>query len=185
YRYRAWIKMVYNFLIGLCLILSSIYGLSNELYIGDKDINHQITLQEIKSLLKQYSYVNIKKESVHHRMISDIHAFSVVDMKVLQTIITDHRTIISYLINYLHNNSVNPTFVADAIRNHHSKTDPILTSWRDLIDLFFMSIFIGYLIHLWMYHVGFRPCNRCLSFLSKFLFVRFHKRQEFEQQQNP
>ncbi|CAF1444054.1 unnamed protein product [Rotaria sordida] len=176
--------MVYNFFIGLCLILSSIYGITANISANRTDgCEHQITLQRIKSLLKQYSCVNIKKESDYHRMIPNIYAFSV-DMKVLQTIITDHRTLISYLINYLHNNSVNATFVADAIRNHHSKTGPILTSWRDLIHLFFMSIFIGYLIHLWMYHVGFRPCNRCLSFLSKFLFVRFYKRQEFEQQQN-
>ncbi len=37
------------------------------------------------------------------------------------------------MINYLINNSINATFIAEAIRDHHSRTGPTLTSWRDLI----------------------------------------------------
>ncbi len=80
------------------------------------------------------------------------------DIHALQTKINDHRTMINYLIN----NSINATFVVHAINNHHSETGPILTSWRDLIDLFFISFLIAYFTYFLLCRTGFSPCDKVL-----------------------
>ncbi|CAF2782386.1 unnamed protein product [Rotaria sp. Silwood2] len=190
--------MGYNFFINLCLILSCIYGLSNELYLGINDIHeivstnvssnltngyqHQMILQEVKNLFEQYPWKIIKKGNDHHRKTSDIHSLRI-DIQVLQRIIKDQRMMISDLIDYINNNSANVTFITDAIHNHHSQARRILTTWRNLIDLFLISIFIGYIIYLHLYRVGFNPCILFLSYFSKRSIGHPHQRQELQEQE--
>ncbi|CAF1506335.1 unnamed protein product [Adineta steineri] len=90
-----------------------------------------MTLKQIVILLtKQPCAQIIEKEDQRQVNKRNTDAGNV-DIHALQTTINDHRTMINYLIN----NSINATYVSDAITNHHSKTGPILNSWRDIIDL--------------------------------------------------
>jgi hypothetical protein len=66
------------------------------------------------------------------------------------------------MINYLINNSINATFVAEAICDHHSRTGPTLTSWRDLVDLFFLSLVLLILIYFLLGRAGFTLCDNAL-----------------------
>ncbi|CAF1665257.1 unnamed protein product, partial [Rotaria magnacalcarata] len=75
------------------------------------------------------------------------------DIHALQTTINDHRTMIYYLIN----NSMNATYVTNAISSHHSNTGPILTTWRELIDAFVITLCMGFFIYLLMCHAACSP----------------------------
>jgi len=86
------------------------------------------------------------------------------------------------MIGYLINNTINATFVADATNNHHSRTGPKLTSWRDLVDFFLGLVFIV-LIYLLLCRAGFTPCDNALSFLFQPVFTRFQRRKQQEEQQ--
>ncbi|CAF4766413.1 unnamed protein product [Rotaria sp. Silwood2] len=101
-----------------------------------------------------------------------------VDVHALQTTINDHRTMINYLIN----NSINATFVSDAISTHYSGSGPILTSWRDLIDLICIILFIGFIVYFLLSRAGFNPCNTCCSFFWKCLFPNMHEQKNQQQQ---
>ncbi|CAF1306788.1 unnamed protein product [Rotaria sordida] len=101
-----------------------------------------------------------------------------VDIKALQTIINDHRTMINYLVN----NSINATFVSDAISTHHTQKGPILSSWRDLVDLVFITILIGFIIYFLLCRTRFCPCTTCLSCFSKCLIPNMDEQQKQQQQ---
>ncbi|CAF2694798.1 unnamed protein product [Rotaria sp. Silwood2] len=151
--------MVFNFFFQLCLILSCAFALSNGSILHDNDIyetitinviNNQtnqcrspMTLQQIMSLVKQYPCTITEKENNNRRMKRKVDADSA-DIYALQAILNDHLVMINYLID----NSINTSFVADAINNYYSKTGPILISWRDQIDLLFIAICIGFIIYL-------------------------------------
>ncbi|CAF4601122.1 unnamed protein product, partial [Rotaria magnacalcarata] len=81
------------------------------------------------------------------------------------------------MINYLINNSMNATYVTNAISSHHSNTGPILTSWRDLIDVFVITLCMGFFIYLLMCHAACSPRDRCLSFIFKRTITRLKEQQ--------
>jgi hypothetical protein len=61
------------------------------------------------------------------------------------------------MVNYFINSSTNTTFIADTINNHHSRNGPILTSWRDIVDLIFITLLIGFLIYFLLCRTGSTP----------------------------
>jgi hypothetical protein len=68
-----------------------------------------------------------------------------IDIKALQTTINDHRIMIEYLFN----NTINETFLADVLYNH-SRMRPSLTSWRDLVDILCISLVFIILIYFFI-----------------------------------
>jgi hypothetical protein len=74
---------------------------------------------QIVALLSRSPCASIEKQNetdVNKNCIKrDVTAGSI-DIHALQTTFNDHRTMIEYLIN----NAINATFVAEAINNHHS-----------------------------------------------------------------
>ena len=140
-----------------------------------------MTLKQILILLKQQPCAQIiEKQENRQRKKRNTDAGNV-DIHALQTTINDHRTMINYLIN----NSINATFVADAISNHHSKTGPILSSWRDLIDICTVTLFIGFFVYYCICRTGFTPCDNIISFFCKPVFSRTQSQKQQQQEQRP
>ncbi|CAF1255999.1 unnamed protein product [Rotaria sp. Silwood1] len=139
--------------------------------------HREMTLQEIKILLKLHPCVNLGKSFATGRMKRQLDAGRV-DVYALQTTVNDHRTMINYLIN----NSINATYVSGAISDHHSKSFPILTSWRDIIDVIFIIIFIGFIMHFLLARAGLSPCKTCFSYFSKCVFPNIDEQLQQQQQ---
>ncbi|CAF1132922.1 unnamed protein product [Adineta steineri] len=140
-----------------------------------------ITYEEAQQLLKKPFPWDEKIKNENHR-INQCHVNAgTTDIHALQTIINDQCTMISNLIN----NSVNATFVANAIYNYHSKTGPILTSWRDLIDLFFITFFVSYLVYYRICSIGFHPCDKIMAFCCKPVILRIQNQQQQQKEQEP
>ena len=141
---------------------------------------HTMTLQQIIQLLKQQPCAIIEKQN-HQIKKRDTNAGSV-DIHALQTTVNDHRTMINYLIN----NSItaiNATYVGDAIYNHHSKTPPILTSWRDLVDLLFLTLLLGFIIYLLIWRSGCAPCDKVIQTFFGSIVNRVQHQQQQQQTQ--
>ncbi|CAF2048211.1 unnamed protein product, partial [Rotaria magnacalcarata] len=77
-----------------------------------------MSLQEIMNLLKRYPCAFIENEIEKNLRIRRDSNAGNLDIHALQTTINDHRTMINYLIN----NSMNATYVTNAISSHHSNT---------------------------------------------------------------
>lgn len=149
--------------------------------------NRTKTLEEIIQLLKQQPCIQIFETATetraHHskRQRRNTDASGNIDVRALQTTINDHRTMINYLVN----NSINATYVTEAIRDHHSSAGPILSSWRDLIDLFTLSFFIFCFIYYCICRTGISPCDKMIAVCCRPIITRTastHNRNKSELQ---
>ncbi|CAF1516289.1 unnamed protein product [Adineta steineri] len=133
-----------------------------------------MTLKQIVILLtKQPCAQIIEKEDQRQVNKRNTDAGNV-DIHALQTTINDHRTMINYLIN----NSINATYVSDAITNHHSKTGPILNSWRDIIDLCTVTLSVGFIIYYCICRTGCTTCDKVLSYCCKPIITRIREQEQ-------
>ena len=134
---------------------------------------YNMTWSEIMALLQQKPCVIIE---THEHSIGkrDIITNDHIDMKALQATINDHRTIINYLVN----NTVNTTVLQSAILDHHTNTFPILTSWRDWIDLLLIVPLVLYVLYKLLGRFGFTPCQSLLLLVSKQVVHQMHKQQQ-------
>jgi len=148
-----------------------------------------MTLAQIRSLLAQSPCAMIEKkindeflvfffnettsEGQKTRIKRDTVAAGV-DIHALQTTINDHRTMINYLIN----NTVNATYVANAITDHHSGTGPFITSWRDILHLLFATIMLAVIIYFLVCRMGCGPCDAILSLILKPYNARQEEKQD-------
>jgi hypothetical protein len=114
-------------------VLFNIRNANNQL--GNQQCQRSMTLDQIILLLLQRPCVIIAK---------NIKGTNRTDIRTLQATINEHRSMLNYLIN----NCVNSNYVSDAIKYHHSKTGPVLTSWRDLVDVFMITLFMLTVIYL-------------------------------------
>ncbi|UJR29609.1 hypothetical protein I4U23_017157 [Adineta vaga] len=164
--------------IGLCLIM----GLVNcQLTSQVFTCSHTMTLQQIIILLKQTPCVPIFENITHqHRQKRNTDAGNL-NIHALQTTINDHRTMINYLIN----NSINATFVADAINDHHTKTGPILSSWRDIVAIFTITSFIGIFVYFCVFRSGFNLCDWLISCFCQRIINRAQQQQQQQQSVTP
>ncbi|CAF3329348.1 unnamed protein product [Rotaria socialis] len=151
--------------------------------IGNNEINQcqqrQMTYEQIKAILEQHPCIGFENESENNSN-RRMKRWGDTSNKInaIHGTINEHRTMINYLIN----NTVNATFVTDAIGDHHSNTRPQFTSWRDIVDLICITIFIGYILYFLICRTGLGPCNHCLSFLSKHMVPRVQQQKQQEQQ---
>ena len=165
----------------LYLVGSFSFYLANASAIDEKNQTtlcqqHLMTLKEIMALLKQQPCILIEKQFTNSIRKRDVNNGNL-DIHAIQTTINDHRTMINYLVN----NSINATYVSDAISTYHSKTGPIFTSWRDLVDLFFITLFLGFIIYYIMCRAGFAPCDKLLQCLFKPVVQRVQQQQQQQQ----
>ncbi len=100
------------------------------------------------------------------------------DIKAIQTTVNDHRNMIQYLFN----NSINQTILMQELYKH-SRTPPSVTSWRDWIDIFCISLFLIMLIYVFACHAGFSVCDRLFIFLFRPVLNRL-KQQQSEKQEH-
>lgn len=129
------------------------------------------TLEHLIQFLQQQPCVQIVEmmnTKNHSKMKRNTDASGNIDVYALQTTINDHRTMINYLIN----NSINATYVNNAIDDHHSKTGPIFTSWRDLVDLLMLSCFLFGFIYYCICRTGISPCDKTISFCCRPIMAR-------------
>jgi hypothetical protein len=103
------------------------------------------------------------------------------NVHALVSTINDHRTMIEYLIN----NTMNTTYVTQAITNHHSRTGPILSSWRDLVDLLFLGLVVIILLYVLLCRVGFATVDNALSFLFRPVATRIVQQQQYRPETPP
>lgn len=139
---------------------------------------HTATLKHFIQLLQQQPCVQIIEETIiKNRSIRkrNTDASGNIDVYALQTTINDHRTMINYLIN----NSINATYVNNAILDHYSKTGPIFSSWRDLIDIFTVMFLVSYLIYSCMCRAGgtTTSCDKMISFCCQPCMARMAQNQ--------
>ncbi len=132
-----------------------------------------ITLKQILQLLNAQPCQSIFLQ-VHQRIHKRNPDAGNLDIHALQTTINDHRTMINYLIN----NSINATYVGDAISSHHSKTGPILSSWRDIIDICTVTFLLGYIIYYGIFRTGFGPCDKLISCCCRPVIARAQNEQQ-------
>ncbi|CAF1440475.1 unnamed protein product [Adineta ricciae] len=178
--------MVINIVLRLSIFGSVIFYSTNALSIKNNKTNQIdlcqqrfMTLTEVMELLKQQPcFITEPQQQQQQHLINGIQRRDVnngnFDVHAIQTTINDHRVMINYLIN----NSINATFVADAISTYHSKTGPILTSWRDLVDLVFVCLLIGFLMYFLICRAGFAPCDKVLQCLFKPVVQRVQQQQQ-------
>ena len=182
-------RMVINIVLHLSIFGSVIFYSTNALSIKNNQTNQLdscqqrfMTLTEILELLKQQPCF-ITEDQQH--LINGIQKRDVnngnFDVHAIQTTLNDHHILINYLIN----NSTNATFVADAISTYHSKTGPILTSWRDLVDLVFVCLLIGFLMYFLICRAGFAPCDKVLQCLFKPVVQRVQQQQQQQKTTEP
>jgi hypothetical protein len=85
------------------------------------------------------------------------------------------------MIEYLFNNSINETFLAKALYNH-SRIRPSISSWRDLVDIFFITLFIITLIYFIICRAGFSLCDQLVAFLFRPVLNRLQQKTKHQQQ---
>ncbi|UJR19918.1 hypothetical protein I4U23_023050 [Adineta vaga] len=163
-------KMIGIHCILLCLsIILFNCQLTNQAY----SCSRTMTLQEIIIILKQTPCASIFRNITQHRQKPSSDAGNL-DIHALQTTINDHHKIINYLIN----NSISATFVADAIKSHHTKTGPVLSSWRDIIDLFTITLVCGLFVYYCICRIGFGLCDKFVSCFSQPIINRVQRQQQ-------
>ena len=90
------------------------------------------------------------------------------------------------MINVLVNNSINATYMLSAIKGHHEKSKPNLSSWLDLTHLILISLVILGCLSIFLYRLGFSPSKICLRCLSRKLIAHHQQQQQQQQEQkNP
>jgi len=104
--------------------------------------------------------INNNNNNNNNRHKRDVNA-GTNDIRALQTTVNDHRSMIEYLIN----NSINATFVSEAINHYHNSTAPTLTSWRDLVDLLFIALVLLALLYFLIFRAGFSKCDKALVYI--------------------
>ena len=111
-------------------------------------------LQQQPCVLKSKQPIRVGKRDVHNTGTVDIHA--------LQTTVNDHHTLINYIIN----NSLNTSFLAEAVNRHNAKRPPMLSEWRDCVDMACIAFIVGALLYLLICRTG---CTSCAAITSFFL----------------
>ena len=92
----------------------------------------------------------------------DVHTSGTIDIHALQTTVNDHHT----LINNIVNNSLNTSFLADAVNRHNAQRPPVFSEWRDCVDMACIALFIGGLVYLLICRTG---CMSCSTIMAYFL----------------
>jgi hypothetical protein len=139
-----------------------------------------MTYTQIVALLSKSRCLSLEKnvEIDHNHQKRDATA-GTLDIYALERTVNENRNIIQYLIN----NSINATIVAEAIDRYHNRTAPVLTSWRDLVDLLFISLVLITLIYLLIFRVGIHKCDQALVYLFRPVHNRLQ--QQYPEQQPP
>jgi hypothetical protein len=81
------------------------------------------------------------------------------------------------MIEYLFNNTINETFLADVLYNH-SRMRPSLTSWRDLVDILCISLVFIILIYFFICRAGFSVCDKLIAFLFRPVLNRMEQEKQ-------
>ncbi|CAF0796223.1 unnamed protein product [Adineta steineri] len=149
---------------------------------NDNQIDHcrpTMTLDEAIRLLREQPCLFLGKQN-GSRVKRDQTAGKI-DIKALQATVNDHRS----MINVMMNNSMNATFIDAAFINSQKRTGPILTSWRDLVDLVTIAIFIGIIAYYCFCRSRCNPCHKIILYLFKPLVNNIEEKQAKQQQQQP
>lgn len=187
---------MFTSLIGWYSIASCMLGLSHGLSYDNDEValvvnniesethslhscQRTMTWFQIVELLQQQPCAIIRTN--HHRLSKrDVNA-ETIDIKALVATINDHRTMINYLVN----NTVNTTIVSNAIMDHHTKTMPILSSWRDSLLILLSVIVFGGIIRLFFKSKGPNPCDSLFLCLLSRATAHGNKQEQQQQQQPP
>ncbi len=72
---------------------------------------------------------------------------------------------------------------------HHIRTGPILSSWRDLVDLLFLDLITVIFIYLLLCRAGFTAWDKAILFIFRPIMNRVqqqhHHQQQLRQQPSP
>ncbi|CAF1688632.1 unnamed protein product [Adineta ricciae] len=102
-----------------------------------------------------------------------------IDAKALQNTINDNRIMIEYLFN----NTINHTILADALLKHTNRI-PTFTSWRDLVDVICIVTFIFLALYYIICRIGIQVCDKFIVWIFRPVLQRVQKAQPPEQNQH-
>jgi hypothetical protein len=133
-----------------------------------------LTLDEIREILFQHPCISSvqRQKRQQRKPSSEDHTENRIN--AIHGTINEHRSIINYLIN----NSVNTTFVQEAITSYYTSKMPNLSSWRDLSHILILTIFIGVSLYFLISRCTIEPIYRCLLCLSKRLVPHIQQKEE-------
>ncbi|CAF1464159.1 unnamed protein product [Rotaria sordida] len=163
-------------------------NISNEYNPTNVEIKNQcqnhMTYEQMKNLLERHPCIAIEIENsnmnnIKRRAKRLFNENTHNKINALYGKIDEHRE----MINYIFNNSINATILTSAIKNHHSNSPPQLNSWRDLLDLFLISILILCIIYYLIFKSGFKRCDRFLISLFKDVNHRVEQHNEHNQKE--
>ena len=148
---------------------------TNNRSVTNEPCHRTLRYPEIVQLLSRSTCLQIAKktEGDNNNRTKRYVTAGNIDVHALQTTINNQQT----MINYLFNNSINTTNVADAIDKHHSRTGPTLKSWRDLVDLLFLGLVLIIFIYLLLCRAGFSLCDSAIVFLFRPVIARLQQQQ--------
>jgi hypothetical protein len=137
-----------------------------------------MTHAQVVELLQQQPCV-VKSKQQSRIGKRDTQTTGTVDIHALQTTVNDHHTLINYIIN----NSLNTSILAEAINRHNAKRPPILSEWRDSVDMACIAFIVGALIYLLICRTGCISCGAIMAFFLR--PVATHLNRQLQSQAQP
>lgn len=133
-------------------------------------------------LLSKNSCPSIPKltqiDNIHHRTRRNVDSTEIDINAIQSTINDDHRIIIQYLFN----NCINQSILADALYNH-SRTAPSFTNWRDIVDMFCIGFLLLVFIYLLICRKGFFLCDEFIVLIFRPIFNRVQQKRDHQQRE--
>jgi hypothetical protein len=150
----------------------------------NKDCGNALTYPEFRKLFSKYRCVSntdiYPLFNVNHRPARSIDG-GTIDMKAFQNTINDNRIMIEYLFN----NTLNHTFLAEALINHANRA-PSLNNWRDIVDIICLLIIVLLIMYYLFCRIGLSPCDHAIMWLFTPVINRMpNKKASNTQQQTP
>jgi Sec-independent protein translocase protein TatA len=165
---------MFNYVKSAPVLLDAV-SFKNDQSGRNEGCQRSMTHSEIILLLSNKFCPVIKKNDRKKRDVDG----GTIDIKALQTTINDHRVMIEYLFN----NTINGSVLADALHNH-ARIGPSFTSWRDMIDLLCVGLLVIVMIYLLVCRIGLSRCDDLGEFLCRPIHNRKRlKKYDQEQQQ--
>lgn len=178
----------YHLLLHLC----DSFPLSGTLYDFNATRNNQssnkychsnITYPQILVLLSKTRCLSIQItneiQNNNNRSKRTVDGGSI-DIKALQATINDNRIMIEYLFN----NTINQTLLAEALHAHARKA-PSFSSWRDLVDILSIAIILIALIYFFICRIGLSPCDKIVEYLFRPILDRVEKKRDQTHRRHP
>ena len=168
------VKIMLSRVVFLCAILFMIGSTNGRVDGGSvtgiegqaSPCHRSMNLSQVVELLQQRN--RIGKRDTHNTGTVDIHA--------LQTTVNDHHTLINYIIN----NSLNTSFLTEAVNRQNAQRPPMLTEWRDCVDMACIAFIVGALVYLLICRTGCTSCGAIMAFFLRPVATHLNRQMQVQ-----